>query len=116
MNWIIQLLLSGLSLWVVDWMLDSVTLQGFGTALVAAFILGLMNLVVRPILIFLTLPATVLSLGLFLFVVNALTYWLASMIVPGFEVTGFWGAFLGAIVTTIVTTVVQSIYGTIVRK
>ncbi|RXT05245.1 phage holin family protein [Ammoniphilus sp. CFH 90114] len=109
MNWLIRLVLSGFSLIIADWLLASISLRGFGTALIAAFILGLVNMIVRPILVFFTLPLTIVSLGLFLLVINALTYWFTSMLVPGFEITGFWGAFFGAIVTTIVSSMLNAL-------
>jgi putative membrane protein len=116
MSWIMKLLLSGLSLLLVDYLLVRVEIEGIGTALVAALILGIVNTIVRPILVFLTLPVTVVSLGLFLLVINAFTYWGTSLLVPGFNVFGFWGAFWGALVTTIITSVVQRIYSAIVRE
>jgi putative membrane protein len=69
--------------------------------------LGLVNAVVKPILVLLTLPLTIVSLGLFLFVINAITIWLAGAITPGFDVAGFLPAFLGSIVLTIVTSVLN---------
>lgn len=79
--------------------------NNFTSALIAAAVLGLVNAIVRPILIILTLPFTLLTLGLFLFVINALMLWLVGAIVPGFVVTGFLPALLGSIVLTLVSTV-----------
>ncbi|HJV44709.1 MAG TPA: phage holin family protein [Bacillota bacterium] len=108
MHWIIRLLVSGLSLLVADLLLNSVRLSGFGTAIFAALILGIVNTIIRPILIFFTFPATIATFGLFLLVINAVTYWITSTLVPGFYVSGFWGAFWGAIITSVVTTIVNA--------
>lgn len=80
---------------------------GFIAAVIAAVILGLVNAIVRPILIFFTLPLTVLTLGLFLFVVNALSIWIVAAFSPGFDISGFIPALLGSIVLTIVTSVLN---------
>ena len=79
--------------------------NNFTSALIAAAILGLVNAIVRPILIILTLPFTLLTLGLFLLVINALMLWLVGFITPGFVVTGFLPALLGSLVLTLVATV-----------
>jgi putative membrane protein len=73
------------------------------TALIAGLVLGLVNAIVRPILVFLTLPLTLLTLGLFLLVLNAFCLWLTSVFVPGFKVDGFWPAFLGALIVSFVS-------------
>lgn len=73
------------------------SVRSFGAALLAAFVIGLLNAVVRPVLILLTLPVTVLTLGLFLFVINALTFQMASGLLDGFQVSGFGGALLGSV-------------------
>jgi putative membrane protein len=108
MHWLIRLLISGLSLLVADWLLDSVQISGFGTAILAALILGIVNTLIRPILIFFTFPATIATFGLFLLVINAITYWFTSALVPGFNVYGFWGAFWGAIITSIITAILNA--------
>ncbi|MBP1930996.1 phage holin family protein [Ammoniphilus resinae] len=109
MRFLLRILFSGLSLWIADLLIDSISLRGFGTAVLAAIILGLVNFFIKPILIFFTFPITVLSLGLFLLVINAITYWIASLFVPGFEIYSFWGAFLGAIVTSVVNALLNSL-------
>jgi putative membrane protein len=80
-----------------------VVLQGWGPALIAALVLGLVNALVRPILIVLTLPVTILTLGLFIFVINALLFWFVAEIVHGFAVTGFGAALVGSILYSILT-------------
>lgn len=109
MTWLIRLLISGFSLIIADWLLASISVRGFGTALIAVLILGLVNMIVRPVLVFFTLPLTIFSFGLFLLVINAFTYWFASLLVPGFDIAGFWGAFWGAIVTTIVSSMLNTL-------
>ncbi len=91
------------ALFAIPWLLPSVHFDNFFAALLAAPILGLVNLVVRPLLVLLTLPVTVLTLGLFLFVVNGLSFWLASGLVPGFAVDGFWSAMGGALLYSIIS-------------
>jgi putative membrane protein len=72
-------------------------------ALIAGFVLAAINAIVRPILIFLTLPLTLVTLGLFIFVLNAFCFWLASVFVPGLTVHGFWSAFVGALIVSLVS-------------
>jgi putative membrane protein len=81
-----------------SWFLDGIQVGGFMSALLAAGLLGIFNAVLRPLLIVLTLPINILSLGLFTFVVNALLLKMVSSFVPGFEVHGFWTAVFGAII------------------
>lgn len=91
------LLLAGALLLVAYW-LPGVGVTGFGSALLAAAVLGLFNSLLRPLLVLLTLPVTLLTLGLFLFVINALMFWLAASVLEGFVVSGFWAALLGSLV------------------
>jgi putative membrane protein len=81
--------------------------DGFWAALVAAFLLGIINTILRPILVLFTFPITVLTLGLFLLVINGLMLWLVSVLVSGFHVSGFWGAVLGSILISIVSWVLS---------
>lgn len=90
---------------LVAYLYSGVQVETFTAALIAAVVLGLANAVVRPILILLTLPVTVLTLGLFLFVINALLFWGVAEIVPGFRVTGFAAALLGSILYSLATLV-----------
>lgn len=80
-----------------------VKVDDFGSALIFAVVLGILNAFVRPILLLLTFPLTLLTLGLFTFVVNALVFWLATLLPVGVRVAGFWGAFLGALVVSVVS-------------
>jgi len=76
---------------------QGVEVAGFGSALIAAFVIGLFNLIVRPALVVLTLPVTFFTLGLFLFVINALLFWAAASVLEGFEVHGFTSALIGSL-------------------
>ncbi|KMY51651.1 phage holin family protein [Peribacillus loiseleuriae] len=97
MNFFIRFLLSGLVLLLIDWLFDSISIDSYGSALIAVFMLWIVNFFVKPILHLLTFPITILTFGLFSFVINALTFTLASLLVRGFEVTSFWGALVGSI-------------------
>jgi len=96
-------LINSVALLAVAYLMPSVQVSSFGAALVAALVLGLVNAVIRPILILLTLPATLLTLGLFIFVINGLLFWFVGSILQGFIVTGFWAGVVGAIVYSIVS-------------
>ena len=96
-------LLNALALLGVAYLYEGVQVSGLGAALIAALVLGLVNALVRPILVLLTLPVTVLTLGLFLFVINALLFWLVAEIVPGFQVTGFVASLVGSVLYSLVT-------------
>ena len=93
------------ALLLVAYLYPGVTVESFFAALIAALVLGLVNAVIRPILIVLTLPATLLTLGLFIFVINALLFWFVAEIVQGFRVTGFGAALLGSILYSVITLV-----------
>ena len=84
--------------------------EGFGTALFAALILGIVNTFIRPVLVFFTLPISLLTLGLFTLVINALLFWLVGSLVTGFEVHGFLSAFFGAIIVSIISWVLNGIW------
>jgi putative membrane protein len=94
-------ILNAIALLVVAYLYPGVTILDWKAAAVAALVFGLINALVKPFLIILTLPVTVLTLGLFLLVLNALLFWAVAAIVPGFEVRGFWAAMLGAILFSI---------------
>ncbi len=98
-RWIIN----AAALLLVAYLYPGVAVTSFFAALVAALVLGLVNAVVRPILVILTLPVTLLTLGLFLFVINALLFWLVANVVQGFAVTGFWAALIGSVLYSVIT-------------
>jgi putative membrane protein len=90
-------ILNAVALLAVTYLLPSIQVAGFGSALVAALVLGFINTLMRPVLAILTLPLTVLTLGIFYLLLNGLLFWLASALLPGFDVAGFWSAVFGAI-------------------
>jgi putative membrane protein len=96
-------LLNTLALIAVAYLLPNVSVATFATALVGALVLGLVNSVIRPVLVLLTLPVTVLTLGLFILVINGLMFWFAAAFVPGFDVAGFWAGVLGALVYSVIS-------------
>ena len=97
LNWI----LSAVALLAVAHLYAGVTVTSFVSALIAAAVLGLLNAVLRPILVLLTLPVTVITLGLFLFVINALMFWAAASLLTGFAVSGFVAALIGSLIYSV---------------
>jgi putative membrane protein len=96
-------LVNTLALVAVAYLMPSITVSSFTSALVAALILGLVNAIIRPVLVLLTLPVTVLTLGLWIFVINGLLFWFVGSFVPGFVVHGFWAGVIGSILFSIVS-------------
>ena len=109
MRWFLTLCLNGLALLIADALVSGFEIQGIFSALLAALVLVLVNNFIRPVLIILTFPVTVLTLGFFIFMINAFAFIIASWIVPGFTVYSFWGAFWGAIITSLVSWLLNSI-------
>ncbi len=103
MGFVIRVVVNAAAILLAASMVPGVAVRSLTSALVAGLVLALVNAVVRPVLVFLTLPFTLLTLGLFLFVVNAFCFWLASVVVPGLVVQGFWAAFAGALIVTAVS-------------
>ena len=101
--------LNALALLTVAYVLPGIHVDGFTAALVAALILGLINTLLRPLLILLTLPVTVITLGLFILVINGLLFWFAGSVLKGFEVSGFWVGVLGALLYSIFSSVLTMI-------
>jgi putative membrane protein len=96
-------LVNTLALIAVAYLMPSITVSSFGAALIAALVLGLVNAVVRPVLVLLTLPVTILTLGLFIFVLNGLLFWMVASWLEGFHVAGFWSGVFGAILFSLVS-------------
>jgi putative membrane protein len=96
-------LINAAALLALPYLMSSITVDSIPAALIAALILGLINTFIRPLLILLTLPATLLTLGLFIFVINGLLFWFVGSFVQGFHVAGFWSAFFGAILYSIIS-------------
>ena len=103
MRLLLTWLINAAALFALPFLMSSVTVTNVGAALIAALVLGLVNTLVRPVLVLLTLPVTMVSLGLFLLVINALLFWGVSHLVEGFHVEGFWSAFLAAILYSIIS-------------
>ena len=95
---IVRWVVNALAVMLAAYLVPGVSVRDFWSALIAAVVIGLVNAIVRPLAIILTLPINIITLGLFTLVINALMFWLASSIVPGFHVDGFWPAFGGALV------------------
>ena len=104
MFFIVRLIINMVAILIISYLFPKmIWVDGFLAALVAAFLLGIVNTILRPILVLLTLPLTVVTLGLFLLVINGLMLWLVSALVSGFHVSGFWGAVLGSIFISLVS-------------
>lgn len=103
MKLLLRWLISALALLALPYVISGIELKSFYIALIAAVLLGLVNAVIRPILILLTLPVTILTLGLFILVINALLFWFVGSFVEGFHVSGFWAGFFGAILYSLIT-------------
>ena len=101
MSWIIRFLLNGLAVVLTAYLLPGVDVDGYGSALIVALVLSIANVIVKPILIVLTIPITIITLGLFLLVINALIIMLADYLVDGFSVDTFWWALLFSIILSI---------------
>ena len=96
-------LINSLALGAVAYLMPSVSIASAGAAVVAALVLGLVNTLIRPLLVLLTLPVTLLTLGLFIFVINGLLFWAVGSMVPGFTVAGFWAGVFGAIIFSLLS-------------
>jgi putative membrane protein len=105
---LVKWLLSAAALLFVAYIYSGVEVKTFTAALIAAFVIGLLNTIVRPILVVLTLPVTVVTLGLFLFVINALMFWAAAGLLDGFHVRGFVAALIGSLIYSLIGIVIES--------
>lgn len=103
MHLLIRWLIYAVAIMLLTYVVPGISVRNFYSALIAALILGLVNAVIRPLLVLLTLPVNILTLGLFTFVINALMLWLVSSIVKGFDIKNFVAAFLGALVLWVVS-------------
>jgi putative membrane protein len=108
MKLIVKWLLSASALLLLTGIYSGVAVSSFGSALIAAFVIGLFNTVLRPILVVLTLPVTVVTLGLFLFIINALMFWAASGVLDGFSVNGFGAALIGSLIYSVLGLLIES--------
>jgi putative membrane protein len=106
---ILHWLINAAALFVLPYIFSSIQVKDFVTALVVALVLGLLNAIIRPVLILLTLPVTILTLGVFILVINALLFWAVASFIEGFHVAGFWSAFWGAIVYSLISWAVAAL-------
>ena len=116
MKLLLKWLLSAAALLFVAYVYGGVQVQSFSSALIAAFVIGLFNPVLRPGLVVLTLPVTVVTVGLFLFVINALMFWAAAGVLDGFHVNGFMAALLGSLIYSALGLVIESALGGLFTK
>ena len=103
MSLIIRWFINALALMLVAYLYSGVQVTGIIQALIAALVLGLVNALIRPILVLLTLPVTILTLGLFIFIINAFLFWFVAEIVKGFTVSGFMAALIGSLMFSVIT-------------
>ena len=96
-------LVNAVSLLLVGDLMPAISINSFTTALIVALVLGLINTVIRPLLVLLTLPVTLLTLGLFIFVINGLLFWWVGELIDGFTVQGFWAGVWGALVYSVIS-------------
>ena len=108
MKLLVKWLLSATALLALAQLFSGVEVASFGSALIAAFVIGLFNIFLRPVLIVLTLPVTLVTLGLFLFIINALLFWAAAEILEGFQVRSFGAALLGSLIYSAFGLVIDS--------
>ncbi len=109
MRFIVKYLLTALAVYATADLLSGIHVQSFWTAIVVALVLGLINMTVKPLMIVLTIPFTIISLGLFLLVINALMIMLAGWLIDGFTVDGFWWALVFSIIQTIIASILEKL-------
>jgi putative membrane protein len=109
MKILLRIVIGALALLGVAYLIPGVTVVSFYTALIVSLMLGLLNLIVRPILFVLTLPITIVTLGLFIFVLNALIFWFAASFIEGFSVSGFIPALVGSLLVSLASTVANKL-------
>jgi len=109
MKFIIKVLITACAVMFTAWLLPHIEVDNFWTCILVAFVLAILNAMVRPVLLFISIPATILTLGLFIFVINALIIIIASYFVDGFKVEGFWWALLCSIIVSFVSSVLNSL-------
>ena len=103
MRFLVRLIVNAAAVFLAANFVPGIAVSGFGVALVAGLLLGFVNAIIKPVLFVLTLPFTIVTLGLFIFVVNAICLGLVAWLVPGFTISGFWAALFGAIVISLIS-------------
>ncbi|WP_135466078.1 phage holin family protein [Crenalkalicoccus roseus] len=111
MGLLARVFITAFALWIATEVVPGIEARGLGWLLLAALVFGLVNALVRPPVFLLTLPLTLLTFGLFLFVLNGLMLWLTALVLPGFTVAGFWPAVFGAIVVAVVSWLARRLFG-----
>jgi putative membrane protein len=111
MNFFLKLIITAVAVIVVSYLLPGVSVDGFFAAFIVAIVLSLLNVTVKPLLIILTIPLSILTLGIFLLVINAVMILLADSIMPGFQVNGFWWALLFSLLLSLVNTLLTDLSG-----
>jgi putative membrane protein len=109
MGFLLRVLINTAAIYLMAHIVAGIEVSGVGAALGAGLVLGIVNAVVRPVLVVLTLPVTLITLGLFLFVLNGLCLWLTSLVVKGFVVRSFWSAVLGALIISVVSFILTAV-------
>ena len=109
MRLLLTWLINAIALIALPYVVSSITVDSFLTALLVAIVLGFVNAIIRPILVILTLPVTILTLGLFILVINGLLFWAVGSFWPGFHVNGFWAGVFGAIVYSVISWILSAI-------
>ncbi len=111
MKFLARLLITMVGLWIAMLVVPGIALDGFGTILLAAFLLGIVNVFVKPLFVLFTLPLTILTLGIFLLVINAALLGLVALMLHGFTIAGFWAALFGSLVVTLFSWCASSFIG-----
>lgn len=109
MRLLVTWLINAAALFALPYLMRSIYVENFTAALIAALVLGLVNTLIRPILVLLTLPVTVLTLGLFIFIINGLLFWAVANFISGFYVAGFWSAVIGALLYSVISWALSSL-------
>ena len=109
MRLLLHWLVNALALLALPYVFTTIKVDSFTTALIAALVLGLINTLIRPLLVLLTLPVTIVTLGLFIFVINGLLFWAVGSFMPGFHVGGFWSGVFGAIVYSVISWILSAL-------
>jgi putative membrane protein len=116
MKLLLRWLLLAAALLFVAYVYDGVTIKGYQAALIAAFVIGSLNTFVKPLLVILTLPVTIITVGLFLFVINALMFWVAASLLDGFNVTGFTAALIGSVMYSVLSYLINTALDSVFSK
>lgn len=116
MRLLLRWLLSAAALLAVTYLYSGVEVSSFTSALIAAAVIGLLNMIVRPVLVVLTLPVTIVTFGLFLFVINALMFWAASGLLGGFVVKGFVAALIGSLIYSLLRLIIEAALGGFTKR